>query len=128
MNHTPKKVHKTNSKKNLNIISSSESEPSLGLKQNQSSSETKLNKEYLRRISMNIPKLDLYKSVDNSETATEDSSSAREKFFTTTDSSYEDITSELSAVESANIKGVVISVWDNTLGPKLLRVWNGKVF
>jgi hypothetical protein len=38
-----------------------------------------------------------------------------ERFFTT-DSSYEDITSELSAVESENIKGVVISVWDNTLG------------
>ena len=116
------KINKKNSKKN--VISSQEGDVTL-IRKSSTSSEPKKNKEYLRRISMNIPKLDFSKNLDSTETPTEELSSNREKFYT--DSSCEDITSEFSSIESANIKGVLVSVWDNTFGPKLIRFWPGKV-
>eukprot|EP01080_Neovahlkampfia_damariscottae_P001616 gene1616-12741_t len=105
-----------------NLISSQESEGSL--KRKSSNTEPKKNTEYLRRISMNIPKLDFFKNLDSTETPSEELSSNREKIYT--DSSFDDVTSEISSVESPNIKGVLVSVWDNTLGPKLIRFWPGK--
>lgn len=85
-------------------------------------------KELHNRIALNIPKLELkHGEIDNTDT--EDSGRSRYRSISTvSESSYDEILSETTNVKSKYLQAVIISVWDNTLGPKTLKVWHGSEY
>lgn len=80
------------------------------------------NKELLNKMAQNIPKLELKINLDESSEETRDTRS----FSNVSEPNFDDTHTEMSHVNSKYVRAIIVAVWDDTTGPKTLRIFHGR--
>lgn len=80
------------------------------------------NKEILNKFAQNIPKLETKSIIDFDIEETRELRS----FSNVSEPNFDETHTEISHVNSKNVRAIIICVWDFTTGPKTLKIFHGR--